>query len=287
VTGPTSPEGVIHDIGYQRYRGTRLGRGHAVGSLYLHSLRTAYGLGRSAKAKIFPWLVVGIITSVAAVTVAIQAVLGEQVIGYAALVEQTGVLVILFCAVVAPELVSRDLRNGTLPLYFSRPLRRSDYGLAKLAALVSAAWLLLAGPQLLMFVGSAFITADLGEVWDEAGDLLPGMAYAAITVTVFGAIALLVASLMRRRAFAAGAVVAVFLVTTPVVGVLQAADTESIRQLALLFSPVTLVIGVQEWLFGTPGLDLGDRARLYPVVALALVGACIGLLVLRYRRAGT
>ena len=37
----------------------------------------------------------------------------------------------LFCAVVAPELVSRDLRGGVLPLYFSRPLTRIDYALAK------------------------------------------------------------------------------------------------------------------------------------------------------------
>jgi ABC-2 type transport system permease protein len=49
------PSGVIHDIGYQRYTGPRLGRGYAIRSLYLHSLRTAFGLGRSAKAKIFPW----------------------------------------------------------------------------------------------------------------------------------------------------------------------------------------------------------------------------------------
>ena len=40
--------GVIHDIGYQRYSGQRLGRRHIVGALYLHGLRAAFGLGRSA-----------------------------------------------------------------------------------------------------------------------------------------------------------------------------------------------------------------------------------------------
>ena len=45
-----------------------------------------------------------------------------------------------------------------LPLYFSRPLRAADYALAKLAALVTAVWLLLGGPQLLMFLGAAFTT---------------------------------------------------------------------------------------------------------------------------------
>ena len=46
----------------------------------------------------------------------------------------------LFCAVIGPELVSRDLRSGVLPLYFSRPLTRSDYAMAKWGAMVSALW---------------------------------------------------------------------------------------------------------------------------------------------------
>ena len=42
------PAGVIHDIGYQRYTGPRLGRRYVAGSLYVHGLRTAFGLGRSS-----------------------------------------------------------------------------------------------------------------------------------------------------------------------------------------------------------------------------------------------
>ena len=64
TTGPPTESrtgGVIHDIGYQRYTGPRLGRRHIVGALYVHGLRAAFGLGRSAKAKIFPWLIVGVV----------------------------------------------------------------------------------------------------------------------------------------------------------------------------------------------------------------------------------
>ena len=56
---PMSESSVIHDIGYQRYTGPRLGRAAVFGALYIHGLRAAYGFGRSAKAKIFPWLVSG------------------------------------------------------------------------------------------------------------------------------------------------------------------------------------------------------------------------------------
>ena len=97
---------------------------------------------------------------------------------------------------VAPELVSRDLRGGVLPLYFSRPLRRTDYALAKLAALITAVLLLLAGPQLLMFLGGAFTDRTaLSGAWNEFADFLAGLGYAASTRSSSARSPLLVASL--------------------------------------------------------------------------------------------
>jgi ABC-2 type transport system permease protein len=280
------PAGVIHDIGYQRYEGIRLGRGYGVRSLWLHSLRTAYGVGRTAKAKIFPWLVVAIAASVAVVVTAIRAATGEQVLPYLDFPESVFPLIVLFAAVAAPELVSRELRTGVLSLYFSRPLRRSDYGLAKLAALVSAIWLLLAGPMLVMFLGGVFSVDGWGAVWEEIGDFLLGLLFAAFNALVIGSIALLIASLVGRRAVSAGAIVAAFLVTTPIVGVLSAVDDETSHQLAGLFSPATLVVGVRTWLSGDAdeGIDIGNFGPLYAIVALVLIGACVGLMLLRYRR---
>lgn len=285
MTAAPQPAGVIHDIGYQRYQGDRLGRGYAVRSLYSHSLRTSYGLGRSAKAKIFPWLVAGLVGSVAVVVTAIRAAVGEVALSYLDFPEAVFPLLILYGAVVAPELVSRDLRSGVLPLYFSRPLRRTDYALAKLAALVSAAWLLLAVPQLVMFLGGAFSVDGWSAIWDEVGDFVPGLAYAGMFAVMVSAIAVLISSLMGRRAVAAGAVVAAFLVTTPVVGVLAGVGDESTQQVAGLFSPSTILFGVREWLFETPDpMGIGDFGPLYAAVALGLVAACAGLLLVRYRR---
>ena len=108
---------------------------------------------------------------------------------YAQFADAMSWLVIFFVAVVAPELVSRDLRSGVLPLYFSRPLPRVDYALAKLLALVTALWLLLGGPQLVMFLGGAFTTCDgLRGVWNELLDLLPGLLYAGLWAVVFASI---------------------------------------------------------------------------------------------------
>lgn len=282
----TEPAGVIHDIGYERYQGQRLGRGYAVWSLWSHSLRTSYGLGRSAKAKIFPWLVAGLVTAVAVVGVVIRAVTGEVAITYLDLPEAIYPLLILFGAVVAPELVSRELRTGVLSLYFSRPLTRADYALAKFAAMVAALWLLLAGPMLLMFLGGVFSVDGWSAVWDEVGDFLPGLLYAGVHALVIGSIALVIASLMGRRAVAAGSIVAAFLVTTPVVGVLSEVGGQTAGELAGLFSPSTIVFGVRSWLFDAEpeAMLIGDFGPLYGAVTLVLVGACAGLLLLRYRR---
>lgn len=291
-TRATTPDGVIHDIGYRRYTGPRLGRRHIVAALYAHALRTAFGFGRSAKAKIFPWLIVGIVTVVAAVAIAVRAQFGQVVFTYAQFASQMSWLVIFFVAVVAPELVSRDLRSGVLPLYFSRPLARSDYALAKLAALATAVWLLLGGPQVLMFVGAAFSTGNgLRGAWDEFTDLVPGVLYAGIWALVFAAVALLVASLSGKRAIAAGAVVAVFLMTTPIVGVLSVLPSQTANQLAGLASPSSLVGGVGAWLFrgvlsanDRELLSIGSFGPVYGVAAVVLVAGCVALLLARYRK---
>src|SRR4051794_20615524 len=196
-------DSVIHDIGYQRYTGPRLGGGYAARSLYGLGLRSSFGIGRGAKAKVFPWIVVAIMFAVAIVVAAVRAQVGTVLIGYLHYPGNLGLLLVMFCAVAAPELVSRDLRSGVLPLYFSRPLTRTGYAVARLGALVTALWLLMAGPLLLMFVGAAFTVKGAAKVWAEFLDLLPALLHAGVYALVFGSLSLLVASFVGRRAVAA------------------------------------------------------------------------------------
>lgn len=279
----STDQSVIHDIGYQRYAGVRLGRGYATGALYAYGLRTAFGLGRGAKAKIFPWFVVAFVSLPAAVFTAVRAQTGQQVTTYPGYVFAMVYLLVLFCAVVAPELVSRDLRSGVLPLYFSRPLARSDYALAKFGALATALWLLLAVPMTLMFIGAAFTVGGIRAVWNEFQDFAPALAYPAIFAVLFAAISLLVASLASRRAVAAAVIVAVFLVTTPIVGVLSLAGGDA-AQLAFLASPITMVQGVGVWLFGITEFEIGPYGPTYGLTTLFLSGLCVLLLLFRYQR---
>jgi ABC-2 type transport system permease protein len=282
-----SEAGVIHDIGYQRYEGPRLGRAAVLAALYQHGLRAAFGLGRSAKAKIFPWLVAGIVLLVAVINAAVKAKANITLFDYFTFDDTMSWLVIFFVAIVAPELVSRDMRSGVLPLYFSRPLRAADYVTAKVAALITAVWLLLGVPQFIMFLGAAFTTKKgMSGVWHEVGSLLPGWGYSFLWAVLFASISLLIASLTGKRAFAAGGIVAVFLMTTPVVGVLNILPSENAHHLSGLVSPMTLLSGVQIWLRDgvNIGLDVGRFGPIYGIEWLCVVAACLLLLLARYRK---
>lgn len=282
-----SDAGVIHDIGYQRYEGPRLGRSAVFGALYQHGLRASFGLGRSAKAKIFPWLVAGIVLLVAVINAAVKAQANIILFDYFSFDDTMSWLVIFFVAIVAPELVSRDMRSGVLPLYFSRPLRAFDYIGAKFAALATAVFLLLGVPQLIMFLGGAFTTDDGAKgVWNEFLDLLPGWGYSVLWALLFASISLLVASITGKRAFAAGGIVAVFLMTAPVVGVLSILPSTTAQHLAGLASPMSLLVGVQAWLRGRNDLDLdiGEFGVIYGIELFCLVFAALLLLLARYRK---
>lgn len=276
--------GTIHDIGYQRYTGARLGRGHAVRALYTYSFRSTFGLGRSAKAKIFPFLVAGILLVVGVALAAVRAQLGVNPLPYLDFPVRLSFLLVLFLAIVTPELASRDLRNHVLPLYFSRPIGRDDYVLAKLAALVTAVVLVLGAPMVVMFLGGAFSANDAGGVWNEFTDLLPALLNAVIYAIVLSAVSLLVASLSSRRTIAAGAVVAVFLVPTAINGVLLGLGRGAVRELASLASVTGILDGLRTWLFGESKLDIGPYGPLYAGAAVILVALGTFLLVYRYRK---
>jgi ABC-2 type transport system permease protein len=273
--------GVIHDIGYQRYEGPRLGRRYAARSIYVHSLRTAFGIGRSAKSKILPLGLLGLVCIAALVIVVVTSQLGQTVLSYVGIATTFSFAVTAFVAMIAPELVSRDLRNTVLPLYFSRPPHRTDYALAKLAALVTAAFVMFAGPMLIMFVGLTFSTADgISGMLGEAGDLLLGLLAAVIHAAVISAIALPLASLTGRRVFATGLIIGVFLLTAPMSGAMRELGVEG----AGLLNPIDLLSGVDNWLFGEQFLRTGSLGPLYGVVAVLLAAAGTALLVWRYKK---
>lgn len=283
----TPNTGVIHDIGYQRYEGPRLGRGYAARSLYVHSVRSAYGLGRSAWAKLLPFTLLGFASIASLVLVVVNTQLPTQVIDYVGIVSTFTYAATVFVAVVAPELVSVDLRSNLLQLYLSRPLRRRDYALTKLVSLASATFVLYAVPLLIMFLGMAFNTdTGIGGVFDELGGLFEGLLAAVIHSALLAALALPLASLSGRRVFASGMIIALFLLSAPVSGAVIAFGGDTLQNLGGLFNPAMLLNGVDQWLFGLT-IDLaftGNYGPVYTLVTVALIALGTALTVARYKK---
>jgi ABC-2 type transport system permease protein len=289
-----SAAGVIHDLGYRRYDGPRLGRAQIVRALTWHSFRSAFGIGRGVKAKIIPALACIAMLLPAFVNAFAVARANPRLFGYDVYTPQLRVIVVtIFIAAQAPELVSRDLRSHVLPLYFSRPIRRGDYPLAKYIALTAALLLLIEVPLLVTYVGTIASAGNAGTtVLKETRALIPGLGVGLMWAVLMAAVGLVLASLTGRRAYATGIVaIACFLTWTVSEVLIQAeggmTSTSTGARIAGLFSPFNLLDGVRIWLGGTsPGEDAnpGRFGPLYGVVAVLLLAACLGGLAARYRK---
>ena len=286
--------GVIHDLGYRGYDGPRLGRAQIVRALTWHSFRSAWGIGRGVKGKIVPVLAFIAMCLPALVNAFAVARGNQRLFGYDVYVPTLRVAVVtIFIAAQAPELVSRDLRSRVLPLYFCRPLRRSDYPLAKFLALTAALLILIEIPLLILYVGTIASAKGGAAIWAETRALIPGLGVGLMWAVLFAAIGLVLASFTGRRAYSTG-IVAITCILTFFLSLLliqaeggQTATSTGAR-VAGLFSPFTILDGVRVWLGGNPQTGLvanpGRYGPLYGVLAVVLLAACLGGLAARYRR---
>ncbi|MEU3603892.1 ABC transporter permease [Streptomyces sp. NPDC035033] len=285
----------IHNIGYRSYDGPRLGRSYARRSLFSQSLRGAYGLGRSAKSKVLPMLLAGVMCVPALIVVAIGVYTkaDKLLMEYTQYAVYLQLVIAVYLASQAPQSVSRDLRFRTVPLYFSRPIERVDYVLAKYGAMASALFILTATPLLIMWIGSMLAKMDFAEQAKLFGQ---GLVSVAVLSVLFGGIGLVMAALTPRRGFGVAAVIAVLTISYGAVSTLQGIsyateNTDAIAWLGL-FSPLTLVIGLQNAFLGAPASFPGEvpvgsgTGVVYLVVVLGLIAGCYGILMARYRKVG-
>lgn len=285
--------GSIYDLGYRHYDGARLGRRHSVVALYLYTLRGAFGLGRRSSSKIIPIAITIIAFIPALIQLGIAAVASdvidlfkaEDYYGY------VQVAVALFCAAVAPEIVGRDQRTRTLSLYFSRALQRRDYALAKLAAFTTALLLLTLLPQAVLFVGNMLATKDTAVFLQDNWRELPRIIVSGLLIaSLMASLSLAIACQTSRRSYATVAVIALFLVTTALAGILVRGADRGGGHYAVLFSPFDLLEGTTQWVFDVdPGSEnivaIADLPKLiYPLVTLLVTAVATALILRRYER---
>lgn len=285
----------IHNIGYRNYDGPRLGRAYARRSLFSQSLRGAYGLGRSAKSKVLPMILFAVMCVPAAIMVAVAVTTkaDDLPLDYTRYAIVLQAVISLFLAAQAPQTVSRDLRFKTVPLYFSRPIERGDYVLAKFAAMTSALFVLTAAPLLVLYVGALLAKLDFA---DQSAGFAQGLVSVALLSLLFSGIALVISAITPRRGFGIAAVIAVLTITYGAVSTVQAiaydqGSTDAITWLGL-FSPITLIDGVQTAFLGATSAFPGGEGPssgvgiVYVLVVLGLIAGCYGALMRRYRKVG-
>jgi ABC-2 type transport system permease protein len=311
--------GVIHDIGYRKYAGERLGRAQIVTALALQSLRSAFGIGRGAKAKIFPALLFVLMCLPAVISIAAMALNPDQarLFSYDTYQPTLRALVMLvFVAIQAPNLVSGDLRYHTLPLYFARPISRTDYPLAKLIGFTAACLAMIEIPLLILWIGTSAQVHGASAVWHQTTAFGPGLLYGLAYAVLLASIGLVLASSTGRRVFAMCAVAVPLFVTWFLATVLShiglqtfqpasGGQPPALASLAGLINPFTVMTGVADWFGSAPKVIyarfIAPGSGPVPVQAVKLVGhfgpvygvmfavmlvAAVGGLLARYRKVG-
>ncbi len=290
-----TPEGrsVIHDLGYRPYVGSRLGSGAIARALTVTGLRNAFGLGRSGRSKVLPFVLLALNLLPAIIVGGVLAFVGldRLPIGYAEYASTTQVLLGVFVASQAPVLFSRDLRHGTIALYLARPLRSGTYAVARWASLLAATLVFLVLPIVILYAVALLAELDVAEQTQDAAVALGLAVLLALALT---GVAGLIASWSTRRGFAVIATIALLVIANGVVTAIQgiAADEGRPRvgEVAGLFSPYSLYRGLMgAWSDAdapTPPSTTGMELA-YLAVLVALSAACLAGLVWRYRRVAT
>ena len=290
-----SPErtGAIHDIGYRNYDGPRLGASYIRRSLFVETLRGAFGLGRSARSKVMPFLLLAVMVLPAVVVGLVAGYFGfpSLPLGYTEYVITLQVAVTIFLGSQSPAVMSRDLRFRVAALYFSRPLSRQQYVQAKYAGMAAALFLVTGLPITLLLAGALLAELPLGE---QLPDYLRAMAGAGLHALVLAGVGLVVAALTPRRGVGVAAVVGVLLVLSGIQATVRAMAEEfgdaTFSGYTGLLSPYTLVDGVVSGVFGADS-SVGQQppgvlgAVVFSAVTVLLVAGCYAALVARYRKA--
>ncbi len=277
----------ILDRGYRRFEGNRSGVVGAVRSVAWHTVRSILGLGRKARHKVFPVIVLVVAFVPAIAFLAISVLLGDfgdeirpdywEFFGF------SFVATIVFVALVAPEAIVRDRRDGMFALYLSTPLSRTTYVLAKVLAVLGTMALIVLGPPVLWVLGYTFQSQGPEGLVDWVGVVGRILLAGFVICVVYTAVSLGVASMTDRRAFASIAVVFVMLGATIVANLLV--DSGGLAEHWRVLDPLSTALQVAPRLFGARSDDMRELDTWLIVLGcIGWTGFGAGLLAGRYRK---
>ncbi len=236
-------EQVIFDRGYRSYEGPRTGPRGARAAVYNEGLRRILGLGRKARQKIYPWMMITVALVMAAIIIGVHWLIGdfaeiaaEGIPSYGELFDLYNWIALLFIAFAGPWLLIPDRSRGVLSVYFSRPLTVDGYLVAKLGSLSTLVGAIYLVPQLFLHIGRGLISDDGFFSYMGANlDILWKVPVVALAfIAVHCAVVFLLGAVINRPGIAAAAFVGVLVIGRGLANALATASFAGARYTALL-----------------------------------------------------
>ena len=157
-------------------------------------MRRALGIRRSWRQKVAPFTLLGIVTIPAIVNVGIGYVTRDrflteriEIITYREYVGVSAAL-LLFVALVAPDVMCPDRRQHVLPLMFARPITGVDYVVAKFGAIATILFAFSFLPQVVLFVGNMLVSDSALDYFTGHLDVLWKVPVAVALLAIYYAV---------------------------------------------------------------------------------------------------
>lgn len=287
--------GAVYDRGYRPYEGPRGMRGAARYALFKASIRRALGFRRSWRQKFAPFVLLGVVTIPAIVNVGIGYVTRDRIVDRIEIItyrEYVGVssALLLFVALVAPDVMCPDRRQKVLPLMFARPLTGVDYVIAKVGAIGAILFAFSFFPQVVLFVGNMLVSNSAKDYFTGHLDVLWKVPVSvALLALYYAGIGVAIASLTDRRIVAGAAVIGLLLVTSIASAAIVDSQVNDEGSLGGLVNILALPLYVRDLVFlghverGSPLSGVGNGGLYAIGLYTAIVLVAVGALLQRYR----
>ncbi len=252
--------GEVYDRGYQHYTGPRLGRAHAFRALTGYSTKRALGAKKRWTAKVVPVILYVAVALLVIIPLGIQAFIDSaEVLQYWEYFSVAWLILGVFVATIAPEMLCSDRREKTLILYFSRPITRLDYLLSKLLATALLTLTITMIPLIVFWLGRQLLEdSPVRAMGDHLGDLGKIILVSVLVSAYLGALGLVISSFTGRKAIAVGVIIVAFIFFNALAAVLQEAFGNADQK--AWFALISPIRTISEFVLGIWGQQNGDGA---------------------------
>jgi ABC-2 type transport system permease protein len=196
-----------------------------------------------------------------------------------------GVLMVLMVGIIAPPLISQDVRSRAFLLYFSRPIARWQYALGKLATVWFYLLMISAAPATFLYLLGVLLSPNFQVIFDTWDLPLRILAASAALMIPTASLALCMSSMTQESRYAAFGWFAAWIlgaVTYFMMAVIEFGprriDTETFTAKWSPVSPYHALGQVQAWIFG-----IADFQQSKYALAMLIVLTVISTLIL-FRR---